>query len=251
MLAGGRPVGRERERVRPGHDQLPVGEVDEPQDAEDESDPDRHQRVDRAEADRVDQGLGIDPQATIMRGTPAIIFVGVVRVGRGQRHPQLPVREHVGPVGERDRALRALLDEQDRDAAVADLRERREDRVDEGRREAERRLVEEEHVGRGDERAADRELLLLAAGERAGLAVAEVGEHREELVRRRERVRAVAAAASREAEPQVLLHRELAEDAPALRHERDAGPRDRLRRAAAHGLAGEAHIAGRRRARRP
>ena len=73
--------------------------------------------------------------------------------------------------------------------------------------EAERRLVEQQHVGRGDERAADRELLLLAAGERPCLATAEVGEHREELVGRGERVRAVAAAASREPEPQVLLHR--------------------------------------------
>ena len=49
--------------------------------------------------------------------------------------------------------------------------ERSEDRVDQGRRQTERRLVEQEHIGRGDERAADRELLLLAAGERAGLAM--------------------------------------------------------------------------------
>ena len=40
------PLGGEGERVRAGHDQLAVREVDEPQDAEDEADADRHQRVD-------------------------------------------------------------------------------------------------------------------------------------------------------------------------------------------------------------
>ena len=40
---------RVRERVGAGHDQLAVGEVDQPQHAEDEADADRHQRVDRAE----------------------------------------------------------------------------------------------------------------------------------------------------------------------------------------------------------
>ena len=55
-----RPVGGERERVGAGHDQLAVGEVDEPEHPEDEPDPDRHQRVDGAEADGVDQGLGVD-----------------------------------------------------------------------------------------------------------------------------------------------------------------------------------------------
>ena len=57
---GDGPARRERERVGAGHDQLAVGEVDEPQHAEDEADPDRHQRVDGAEADGVDERLGVD-----------------------------------------------------------------------------------------------------------------------------------------------------------------------------------------------
>ena len=52
-------LGGEGERVRPCHDELAVGEVDESQDAEDETDPDRHQRVDGAETDRVDDRLGV------------------------------------------------------------------------------------------------------------------------------------------------------------------------------------------------
>ena len=44
------PLRREGERVRTRHDQLAVREVDEAEDAEDETDADRHQRVDRRRA---------------------------------------------------------------------------------------------------------------------------------------------------------------------------------------------------------
>ena len=92
-------------------------------------------------------------------------LLGVVRVRRSESEAQLAVREHVASVRERDRTLRALLDEEYRDAALADGRKGVEDDVHDARREPERRLVQEEHVGLGDERARDRELLLLAAGE--------------------------------------------------------------------------------------
>ena len=57
---GPAPVGRERKRERTRHDQLPVGEVDEPQDAEDEPDADSHEGVDRTERDAVSERLPID-----------------------------------------------------------------------------------------------------------------------------------------------------------------------------------------------
>ena len=63
-------------------------------------------------------------------------------------------------------APHVLLDEQHRRAAAPDLRDRLEHLVDEDGREAERRLVEEQQPRLGDERAGDRELLLLAAGQR-------------------------------------------------------------------------------------
>ena len=52
----------EGERVGTGHHQLSVSEVDEPQDAEDETDADGHERVDRAEADRVGERLPVDAE---------------------------------------------------------------------------------------------------------------------------------------------------------------------------------------------
>src|SRR5581483_5917233 len=126
---------------------------------------------------------------------------------------EVAVREHVRAVCERDRSLRALLDEEDADAALADLLERAEDDVDQLRREPERRLVEQEDARAGRERARDRELLLLAAGERPRLAVAELSDDREELVDPVEvGTRAVAVAAPDQAEAEVLLDREVGVD---------------------------------------
>ena len=66
--------------------ELAVGEVHEPQDAEDEADADGHQRVGRAEADRVDDHLGVDRRErecarARSREVGRDHRVGVVRVG--------------------------------------------------------------------------------------------------------------------------------------------------------------------------
>ena len=152
------------------------------------------------------------------------------RVVGGQRQPQLAVREHVRPVGERDRALRALLDEQD-----ADARARGSSRASRrrGRRSSARdRATARRGAGRRarDDRARDRELLLLAAGERARVPVAELLDDREQLVDLGDvLVDAVALAAAGETEPEVLLDRELGEEPSPLGNERDPAPRDVLR----------------------
>ena len=97
----------------------------------------------------------------------------------------------------------------------------------------ERRLVEQQHVGPGDERARDRELLLLAARERARVALREVGHDREELAHPGQVVgRALLGAAPGEPEPQVLVDGQRGEDVPALGDEGDAGAGDVLRPAA-------------------
>ena len=155
--------------------------------------------------------------------------VGVGRVGGGQGQAQLAVREHVRPVGERDRALRALLDEEDREPAVADRAERREHEIDDRRRQAERGLVEEQDARPRDERARDRELLLLPARERAGVPCRNSSQDREELVRRRSRSPSTPSRSRlrRQPELQVLLDGQLAEEAAALRNERDPAPGDR------------------------
>ncbi|HEX2071825.1 MAG TPA: hypothetical protein VHF90_09290 [Thermoleophilaceae bacterium] len=75
---------------------------------------------------------------------------------------------HVGAVGELERAQRVLLDQQHGHAFLAQAGDDREDLVDHRRREAERRLVEQQQPRAGDESASDREHLLLAAREVAG-----------------------------------------------------------------------------------
>ena len=80
-----RPARREGERVGAGHDQLPVGEVDEPEHAEDEPDPDRHQRVDGAEADGVDERLGIDRGERQAHARYAAIIFSVSSASAGVR----------------------------------------------------------------------------------------------------------------------------------------------------------------------
>ena len=55
-------------------------------------------------------------------------------------------------------------------------------RVDDHRREAERRLVEQQQLGLRHQRAADREHLLLAAGQRPALLLLALLQAREERV---------------------------------------------------------------------
>ena len=101
----------EREREGARHDELPVGEVDEAQHAEDEADADRHQRVDRADPDRVHLHLGVDGRAQEV-GEPAgggrsrevrlDHPLGVAGVVGRQGQPHLAVRQHQRAIRERD-----------------------------------------------------------------------------------------------------------------------------------------------------
>ena len=89
------------------------------------------------------------------------------------------------------------------------------------------RFVEDEQRRFEDERAADRQLLLLAAGEIAAAPVEHLLEHGEQVEDlRRNRTGAVLPDA--EADAQVLLDGQLREDLAALRHVADAEARARL-----------------------
>ncbi len=132
-------------------------------------------------------------------------------------------------VGERDGALGALLDEENGEAGIPDLRQRCEDDVDDLRREPERRLVEQQDLRVGGQRTPDCELLLLATRQHTRLPGAELAQDRKELVGSREAVAVRARSAAGEAEAEVLLHRELAEDAASLWYERHAAPRHLFR----------------------
>src|SRR5581483_10521826 len=92
----------------------------------------------------------------------------------------------------------------------------------------------------------DRELLLMAARERARVPLPELAHDREERLDPGDVVgEAVAAAAAGNAEAEVLLDRERRVHVTPLGHERDAEPGHALRREAAQRTAAQADVAGR------
>src|SRR5712691_6968473 len=130
-----------------------------------------------------------------------------------------------------ERDVRVLLDDEHREAVVGiELLDDAEDLLDGRRREPERRLVEHQQPWAADERAGEREHLLLSAAERAGLLVAAVLQPWEVLEDAwsflAERA-PLAADVGPHAE--VLPDAELREQATPLGNVRDAGPRDGVR----------------------
>ena len=116
--------------------------------------------------------------------------------------------------------------------------------LDDQRREAERRLVEQHQARAQHHGAADREHLLLAARERAGLLAVALLQAREIAVDALDVGGDLAAVAARHgADLQVLLDGLARERAAALRHMRDAEPHDVFGRACRDRLAVEADLA--------
>ena len=111
-----------------------------------------------------------------------------------------------------------LLDQQDRNAVGIDAPNQREQFLDQQRRQAERRLVENHQLGFGHQAAADGEHLLLAARQRAGALRTALAQAREDRKHALAVLRAARAGAPVAAEIEILAHREIGEDAPALRH---------------------------------
>src|SRR5438445_1896787 len=108
-----------------------------------------------------------------------------------------------------------LDDEHRRSLVLVELHECLEDLLDHERREPERRLVEEQQPWPRHQRTAEREHLLLAAGQRSGLLVAPLLQPREETEHTR-RVLGQVRATRVGAESEVRPDRELRKRAAAL-----------------------------------
>src|SRR4051812_46599940 len=127
--------------------------------------------------------------ATIWCASPSMWSVPQVRatdglvlpdLGGDAGHDDVAGLKQVGEVGEFQRQIGVLLHQQDADAALgADPPHDAEDLLHDQRREAEARLVQQQQLGPQQQRAGDRQHLLLAARERAGLllpALLQAGE---------------------------------------------------------------------------
>ena len=161
------------------------------------------------------------------------------RAGKSQR----AVLQHVGAVGDLERLADVLLDEQHRQAVVAQAPDQREHLLDEDRRQAERRFVEDEQARLGHQAAADRQHLLLAAAHRAGPLALALGKAREGGEDALEVACLALVRAGIRAELQVLAHAEVGEDAPPLGHLDEPGLDDTAGVRACQHLAAEAHFA--------
>ena len=147
----------EQRRIGAAGDELAMGEIGEAQDRIGE----RH--ADRAEADQRAGDQPVDKNCGVTARLPfdaAEIERRDHRIARQRpRRTLVPVaalHQHIGAVGERQRGARVLLDEQDRDAGLADVRELCEDRLDQFRRQPGRRLVEHQKPGRRSARGRSR-----------------------------------------------------------------------------------------------
>ena len=105
----------------------------------------------------------------------------VEQLGGRAGEAELALLHEHRPLGEVEGDVDRLLDDDDRDAGGVHLVHDLDELADDGRRQAERELVDEQQLRVGDERLADGEHLLLAAGEVAGELVDALGEAREQL----------------------------------------------------------------------
>src|SRR5262249_2834702 len=123
-------------------------------------------------------------------GERAHALLVLAELGGGARIDDLAVVEHIGAVGDLDGRAHVLLDQQYRDALAARRGDDAEHFLHDQRRKTLARLVEQQDLRIEQQRAGDRQHLLLAAGELAALVRLALREAREELVDARDRPRA-------------------------------------------------------------
>ncbi len=96
-----------------------------------------------------------------------------------------PALHHVGAVGQPERERRELLDQQHPDAGLGDRADRRDQALDDDRRQPQRQLVDDHEPRLRDERLREHDHLLLAARQRARLRAEPLLELGEQLERPR------------------------------------------------------------------
>ncbi|HEU5434174.1 MAG TPA: hypothetical protein VFU81_21060, partial [Thermomicrobiales bacterium] len=139
--------------------------------------------------------------------------------------------QDIDAAGDAQRLADVLLDHQDADAPFRERRDPIERLGRQLRRQAGRWLVEQDETGFHDQRPRDGQHHPLAAAQIAGHhghALAEPGKFADQFA---DAVFEQAAVGERmTADPQILAHRQLRKDAPALGHQRKPAAKDGMRR---------------------
>src|SRR2546425_5190179 len=147
---------------------------------------------------------------------------------RGREHDR-SLLHNIAAVAHGQGHSRVLLDEEHRDAEALELCDHVADEADERGGESLRGLVHQDQPCPRHHHARDREHLLLASREGLARLLQPLGEAREvveHLLEPATAERRRAVGDGREAQLEVLAHRQPREDAPALRHEPDPEARD-------------------------
>src|SRR6266851_1522530 len=152
-----------------------------------------------------------------------MLQVAVAGELRGRAGPDdAALLDDVMTVGQPDQRAHALVDHQDRLALALQPVEARPDLLADQRRQALGRLVEDQQLGIGHQRPADRQHLLLAAGELVAHVALALGEPRKKSEGALEGPGIAARRAVRRRRHKVLAHREIGEDLATLGHQPQA-----------------------------
>jgi hypothetical protein len=168
----------------------------------------------------------------------------LAQLGGHPRELDAAAVHHVGVVGDPERDGRELLDQEHPDPGLGHRAQRWHEPLDHHGREAERELVDEDEARLGDQRLGEHEHLLLAARHRSGPDVEpldELGEHLQGVLATHLRLASWQGIAG---DVEVVGDRQLAQQAPSLRNDRDARLADALGALAAQVLAVEQDAAG-------
>ena len=140
------------------------------------------------------------------------------------------MHEAVDFVGRSQRHVDVLLDHDDRHALGADPGQDGVDVLDDRRRQTHRQFVAKQKVGIRHQGPADRDHLLLSAGQRRRRIRPPLLQGREERVHRLQRP--ASASSGKRPDPEVLFDRQTAEQAPPLGDHRDPAANDLVGRQA-------------------
>ena len=132
----------------------------------------------------------------------------------------MTVFQHVAAVGQLQRLIGVLLDEEDSHSLLAQLFDGIEDLLNDNRRQAERRLIQQQQARLAHQRAPDSQHLLLAAGHGARPLNPALMQARKQLIHPFDAGLELVAVGKKTAHRQVLFHRHPRENAAPFRHNR-------------------------------
>src|SRR5262249_3152928 len=140
---------------------------------------------------------------------------------RRSRKDDPPVAHDVDPIAYVERNRHLLLDQEDGNPAAPDLAHHVDKPTDDERCKTLGRLIYQDYCGIAEQRAADREHLLLTARERTCVSVPSLFQRGKELIHLLDTPSWTSPSLRLKPQDEVLFHREVVEWQPLLRHIRD------------------------------